>query len=361
MKRLVYSPRVDAYVKADSGIYDLSPYIVSCTVNRKSNQVSKATVTLRNPEFMWTKAKVRAFDGSLQEGPVFHPQDPIIITMTRLADRPVQVFTGYCDTTPYLQLFPGPCVIEASCTLKRLLYTYWDPGLPFVWQFLQSVAGWQINPQQGLVNPQAEFDSVNGAKHLTDSSIGNLLFAVLETVGKWDTNNIHIEALPPNIGDFVVKLFQTLEKDNEQAEGEIKDLLTNMIGGKGYGTAPSANNDQNQAVVGTGQFQPCQLTWYDPALGGTNSGSGKKNPFALTASGEPYNPLKLTCAAPPNYPFGTMIEFKVGNKSLVAKVNDRGGAIQGAHFDLSRAAGEQLGVGNTKGEFRIAKTQKAKT
>lgn len=91
-------------------------------------------------------------------------------------------------------------------------------------------------------------------------------------------------------------------------------------------------------------WQPCILTWYDPALGGTNSASGARDPHSRTASGEPYDANALTCAAPPSYAFGTTLTFRFGAKQVTVRVNDRGGAIQGNHFDLSRGAADQLGV-----------------
>jgi hypothetical protein len=286
MKRLVYAPRVDVYVKADSGVYDISPYVVNCTVNRKSNQVSSATITFRNPDFMFTKAKVKAADGTFYEGPLFHPQDPIIISMTRLQGHPVQVLTGYCDTTPYLQLFPGICTLEASCTLKRLLYRYWDPGLPFVWQFLESVAGWQINPQQGgLVNPQAESDNTNGApKRMTDGSVGKLLFSVLESVAEWNADNIYIEALPPEIGRFVVKLFHELQAEDTTAQQELTDLLKNMIGSSSYGnsTVSDGNNSSSTSDQALSHAQLLQL-W--TGAGGPSNVSDIMAAIALAESG----------------------------------------------------------------------------
>lgn len=98
------------------------------------------------------------------------------------------------------------------------------------------------------------------------------------------------------------------------------------------------------AATGSQTWQPCTLTWYDPALGGTNSSSGRANPNAATASGEAYDPNADTCAAPPQYSFGTMITFRYGGNSVTCRVNDRGGAIQGSHFDLSRHAANALGM-----------------
>ena len=176
MKRLVYSPSVNVWVRTDTGVFDLSPYVMDVSIDRRVGQVSAARVTFRNPRvtderdqtktrFMFTEHI--ADDGSVR--PMFHPMDPIVITLTRLKGHPVQVFTGYCDTTPYVQLFPGTAQISASCTLKRLKYTYWDPGLPFVIEYLSKL-GW--GGQNGtIINISAEA-SQGG---LNDSSIGYLL------------------------------------------------------------------------------------------------------------------------------------------------------------------------------------------
>jgi rare lipoprotein A (peptidoglycan hydrolase) len=106
----------------------------------------------------------------------------------------------------------------------------------------------------------------------------------------------------------------------------------------------------------TGGYRPCTLTWYDPALGGINSGDGSKDPHHPTADGTPYDPNAMACAAPPNYAFGTRIQFVYGGRSIICVVNDRGGAIQGAHFDLTRGAAQTLGTysaGLANAQFKV--------
>lgn len=106
-----------------------------------------------------------------------------------------------------------------------------------------------------------------------------------------------------------------------------------------------------------GEWKDAALSWYDPALGGTNSGSGEADPDSPTASGEPYDPNKDTCAAPPEFDFGTVVEFRLRGKTVRCKVNDRGGAIKGNRFDLSRGAAEKLGIirsGRANAEYRVS-------
>jgi hypothetical protein len=109
-------------------------------------------------------------------------------------------------------------------------------------------------------------------------------------------------------------------------------------------------------------WQPCILTWYNPALGGINSGNGAANPNAATASGQPYSATAYTCAAPPAYAFGTQITFAYRGKQVTCVVNDRGGAITGSHFDLSIAAANAIGLtssqpaGGGRGHFKVLST-----
>lgn len=267
MKRLVYSPSIKVWVKADSGIIDLSPYVTNCSIHRAIDDVSKAEITFRNPKFTSDNGKKRFMftenelsDGSIR--PVFHPMDPITIVFERIKGRPVQVFTGYCDTTPYVQLFPGVAKISASCTLKRLLYTYWDPALPFVRSFMKAY-GWDVSNEGQAINQgqatKAEKSTGNTkikSVTLNDSSIGNLLWAVLHEIGGWNDNNIYIQPLPANIGSTVAKLMDEFTADNKRANQEVADLLSRIVGTGTYGAAitgglsAAAGGNGNVTMVG---------------------------------------------------------------------------------------------------------------
>lgn len=262
MRRLVYSPKVNAYVKADSGVIDITPYIVRGQVNRKANQVSSASVTFRNPQvgppdnrhLLWTEFKD---PNTGVVGPCFHPMDPIIITLTRLRHKEIQVFTGYCDTTPYYQMYPGVCTIEASCTLKRLMYTYWDPGLPFVWQWLTK-HGWKIYPQGGgLSNFNEEnklLDNTKGA--ITDSGLGSLLYAIITEVGGWPDETVYIEKIPQGVVERVAKLYQEFVKGNKQAEDDFHEFLHQMIGTSSQGSGLKGAGGNDPSSFGSGSVDP---------------------------------------------------------------------------------------------------------
>jgi hypothetical protein len=251
MKRIVYSPKVNVFVQGDSGVFDLSPYVTDCSVNRKINAVSTATVSFRNPNKMFTNGK---------DGPIFHPMDPIVITMSRLPNRPVQVFTGYCDSTPYFQLKPGVATISASCTLKKLLHTYWDPGLPFVTKMLTQ-RGWSTTTGPGgdvalqnaqaatltgdqITDRRADGNDANAedAIPVTDGSIGALLYDVLLYVGNWHPDTIYIENIPPTLYETAESLLGDINEANKESVQAFKRLMKQIIGQDSQGGGSPLGN-----------------------------------------------------------------------------------------------------------------------
>lgn len=228
MKRLIYSPDVKAYVKSDTGIIDLSSYIVSGQVTRRVNQVSSAALTIRNPDFRFTY-DVERKKKTGEVYPVLHPMDPIFITMSRYHDKETLVFTGYLDETPYLQLYPGTCDITASCTLKKLNLTWFDPGLNFTINFMAK-NGWN-QTLDGQMTQAAGPQSTEAV----DSSFANLLFETLIELGGWDGNQIYVQPLPPGIGNVGEKLYAQIQKENKESADEVSALLRDIIGTASYG------------------------------------------------------------------------------------------------------------------------------
>ena len=271
MKRLVYSPSVQAYVRTDDGIIDISEYIVSRSVSRVLNEVSTAEFTLRNPNKMFTKPG----------NPTFRPMDGITIFASRYKQHPVQIFTGYLDSTPYLQLFPGTCTIRASCTLKRLLHTYWDAGLPHTWNFLKKF-GWFPDASSGTIFSQQAATQNSGIGNggnidqndiknaiITDGSVGNLLWNVLFEIGNWDEKQILIEKLPEGIIQTVADIMKTFEADDDATEQELKQFLKDMIGQ--YSPGSTAGDTSSGSVGGGGAVEVC-ASWY-PSGGGVGAGA----------------------------------------------------------------------------------------
>ncbi len=88
-------------------------------------------------------------------------------------------------------------------------------------------------------------------------------------------------------------------------------------------------------------------SWYGPGFAGRQ-----------TASGEPYDPRRLT-AAHPTLPLGTRVrvtDLETG-RSVIVRINDRGPFVAGRVIDLSRAAAERLGMverGTARVEITLA-------
>lgn len=273
MKRLVYRPKIWAYVKAmDGGVpIDISPYIVKGSVERVVNDVSTATITIRNPDFKFTK------------DPTFHPMDPITIFMARNINYPVRVFTGFLDDTPYLQLFPGNVTLSASCTIKRLKHTYWDPALPFTQYFLARY-GWQQDVSTGTMrNIDAENKSIQaknvkgeitiGKVGLNDSGLSALISASMQYIGHWDPKDLLVEPLPPTLTDDIDKLWTAMKDERTDTQEAFKEFLKNAIG------------DPPQEVAGGSSGSP-------PYAGGLSSSDGAG--LTQVKAGESYTSTRGT-------------------------------------------------------------------
>lgn len=249
MKRLVYSPKAFVYVMSDNPppdltaeqvlsrkslantsitggpyLHNISDLVVSGNVTRKVNQVSTAEVTFRNPNRIYTKPG----------NPVFRPMDAITIFLQRLPGCPVQVFTGYLDSTPYFQMYPGTATMTASCTLKRLMHTYFDPGLPFTRTFMAKY-GWFPDADNSMSNRQRDKDQKGQpVDQVQDSNLSELLFAVMKNIGNWTDDTIHVEKLPDRLLNRISDLYTIISDNNTEASDEFEAFLKDFVGTAGY-------------------------------------------------------------------------------------------------------------------------------
>lgn len=218
MKRLVYSPKAYVYIQTDDGMYNISDLVVSGNINRKVNQVSTAEVTFQNPDFTFTTPG----------NPTFRPMDKITIFLQRLPGFPVQSFTGYLDEAPYYQMYPGTISLRASCTLKRLQHTYFDPGLPFMIAFM-SRYGWLVGEDGSIQSPQA-IGGGDTADSAQSASMTDLMYACLKHIGGIDPGQILIEDLPDELIERVSSLYLSLHEANEESERNFNEWLKAYIG-----------------------------------------------------------------------------------------------------------------------------------
>lgn len=174
MQRFVYTPRVEAFIKLEKTqqIIDVTDDIISGNVTRRLDAMSDAQLTLQNKHGRYTRPN--NYDGGL----LITPMDRIIIRMSRIGE-PFPVLSGYIDDAPHFQLYPGPVTIRASCTLKLLQHTYFDPGLPAMTKFFHKL-GWLSDPATGSIiaeNPYKGFGNLDIA-----GGVRELIIAVLAEI-----------------------------------------------------------------------------------------------------------------------------------------------------------------------------------
>lgn len=257
MRRLVYSPKAYVYIQTEptpdnsTGLYNISDLVVSGNVARKLNQVSTAEVTFQNPYKQFTKP------GS----PTFRPMDKISIFLQRLPGFPVQVFTGYLDSAPYYQMYPGTATVTASCSLKRLQYTYFDPGLPFMMQFLASY-GW-LTSGDGTIEAPKKVGTDETKQEAQNESISGLMYACLKHIANWDPKHIYIEELPPDLIPKVQSIFRSLQASADESKEEFEQWLKDFIGETSSGTGGTADSTSggSDAVGGPKEFRGPANKW----------------------------------------------------------------------------------------------------
>lgn len=231
MRRFVYTPTVQAYIKTDFGILDVSNDIISGSVTRRVNAASGARLELQNPHRKYIR-KIR-------------PMDQIAIYLSRV--KPMLVFSGYVDSAPLDQLYPGPVSISASCTLKRLLYTFWDPSLSYVQQFFQK-HGWDWDVMTGNI-----YDQNSDLWNLDiNNGIGEMMRIVLNEVGGWpigrvgETNNtVHVLSLPPEFLAKTESMIANQRQETETQRKNISDILKQLLTVEGSFTDPFTNTGAN--------------------------------------------------------------------------------------------------------------------
>lgn len=214
MQRFVYAPKVEAFVMLEESrrLIDLSDDIINGSVNRRLNAMSDASLTLQNKNGKYTK-QVK-----------IEPMDRIVIRMSRVG-QPFPVFSGFVDDAPFYQLYPGPVTLKASCTLKILQNTYFDPGLPFLTSYFAGL-GWQYNPSTGVL-----FDVAGRRQGNLDISggMGDVLWSVLKDIGGWPEEHIDIRDLPQKFINAIAKMRHDALEESDELYEEVVDLLERLF------------------------------------------------------------------------------------------------------------------------------------
>jgi hypothetical protein len=152
----------------------------------------------------------------------------------------VQVFSGYLDSVPGFSLYANTCEIKATCTLKRLMNTWWDPGLASS-QNLLTQGTWAGSDPSDPYNKDA------------DSGMGQMLGGLLSEVAKWASEDIHIQNIPAGF----MKLGLDVTAKEEQLQ-EV-ELLKKLLGITSTATAPTTGTLSSGmtplAITNIGDYQ----------------------------------------------------------------------------------------------------------
>lgn len=254
MKRLVYAPKVWIFIRSSNlngRIYDVSNDVVSGSVTQNLNDVSTAEFQLRNRFRKW----IREYK---TKRVIFLPMDLVTIWMQRIAGRPIQVFTGYLDETPYYQGYPGNAIFKATCTLKRLAFNWFDPGLPFFQNWIFRQQYWQLDPETGEILGLASLGMGNpdGVPQgsVGDSGLGSLLGNFLTEVAGWSPDDVLIGGLPASIAGMVAEIYRNISAKTIKDEKMISKFMQDYLSIDGWtpSPVPPPQSDDPQIQPGTG-------------------------------------------------------------------------------------------------------------
>jgi hypothetical protein len=208
MSTLIYSPGVKVYIQTEThGTLDISEDLTKGTLVRRSDGVSTFQFGLQNAR--------RKYDG------VFAPNDRIVVMMKRFTW--LRVFTGYLNSVPLVTGWPTEVNFTASCSLKRLQYWYWDPGL----------SASQTMVAQALTATKKNADGTTAdANNNNDSGVTNAILTILNSVVGWPAEKIHIAGIPQDWFKFAQKIAADVDAKAEEADA-IAAQFYDILGGAG--------------------------------------------------------------------------------------------------------------------------------
>jgi cell wall-associated NlpC family hydrolase len=221
MGSLIYAPQVAVYIRTASGItYDISDDVIRGRVERRSDGVSTAALTIQNSR--------RKYDE------VFTPNDRIIVLMKRLAW--MRVFTGYLNRVPLVSIWPTEVELTASCTLKRMQYWYWDP---------------MTQATQTMIS-QA-FAAASGNASTSDGGAGAAALAIMNNVMGWPPSKAHIGAIPTRWLDIAYKIAQQVQSSEADSDRLAAQFYSNLSAG---GIVAGVPNGPSISGVLKGSYGP---------------------------------------------------------------------------------------------------------
>lgn len=225
----VYSPQVRVVIAHGVAEYDVSSDLVRCSLVRPENSAASFFMTLQNSGLRYTPPN---------SAPRFSRMDRIVVYMKKTSW--IQVFSGYLDQVPYKQLYPGPVEFKATCTVKRLMHTWWDPALQNNINLLNQFA--------------ASESSIGGA--LVDTGLGTMLTNILVQVGGWNPADIHIQNFPLEFYAFMAAQLATLQGQGSTSFTNFQTMLL----GDNLSPGPGSYAGYNTNAGAPGSYAPSAAT-----------------------------------------------------------------------------------------------------
>jgi hypothetical protein len=193
----MYAPGVKVYVSTEkNGIIDVSDDLHSGKLTRRSNGVSSFSFQLQNTR--------RKYDG------VFAPNDRVIVMMKRVSW--LRVFTGYLNAVPLVTAWPQIVQLTSSCSLKRLQYWFWDPGL--------------YSSQDMVAQAMA------ATKNADDGGVSNAVLTILNNVVGWPASKVHIAGIPQQWTAWAYKIAKNVAADVAEADALAQQFYA-VLGANG--------------------------------------------------------------------------------------------------------------------------------
>jgi hypothetical protein len=203
-KTLIYAPEIQVLISTNQGVIDVSDDIVNFQVRRVLNAASQFACVLNNRNQKYT--------GKLGR------MDRVVVFLKRV--QKLQVFSGYLDSVPGLSLYTNTCEIRATCTLKRLINTWWDAGLAESQELLMQ-SKWDGNNSAG--------DDPNNRD--SDSGLGTMLGNVLTQVAGWNPDDIYIQNIP---AEFMKLGLEVAAKEEQKEQIELLKKMLGVTSGNGF-------------------------------------------------------------------------------------------------------------------------------
>lgn len=251
MKTLVYSPEAKIFILHKGVQYDVSADLIRGAISRKENAAATLSFALAN------KPLVPGGQPRYNAGQPFAFSRMDVVTLYLKRTRMIQVFTGFLDEIPYRQLHPGVAEFRATCTIKKLMHTWWNPAIP---------------ENQSLLNAPS-FLGVNGGdgQFPRDSGIGGMLRNILIRVGNWNPRQLHIQNFPMAFFPFV----QEYLNRNQDGYRAAEDAFLTLILGPDHSYPQKASAGYSpSAPLGT---------WPPPGAGLGGAGQAAYLPYIIAA------------------------------------------------------------------------------